>query len=116
MYTQEQINAMSVDQMKAALLQPVQTVQQAQPTQVQQADVSTQQAAQQSTPSVDDFKAIVRAEISAALDAEQAPAISFTEAFLEKHHVSPAVASGIAVGAIGGIVEIIKALLPILFK
>lgn len=65
---------------------------------------------------LDDLKTVIRDEVAAAIVSQQPRAISFTETFLEKNQVSPQVAAAIAVGAIGGIVEIIKALLPIIFK
>ena len=102
MYTQDQINSMSQDQLKAAL------------SALQGIGTSNTNDTSASTPT--DLKTFVRQEIAAALDNQQPKAVSFTEGFLEKHQVSPQVAAAIAVGAIGGVVEIIKALLPILFK
>ena len=101
MYTQDQINSMSQDQLKAAL------------SSLQGMGSSTNDTSA-ATPT--DLKTFIQQEIAAALDNQQPKAVSFTENFLEKHQVSPQVAAAIAVGAIGGVVEIIKALLPILFK
>ena len=94
MYTQAQINAMTTEQLKAAL-------------------AATQGG---NSTTIDDLKRVLKNEVTAVLVSQQPVALSFTESFLEKHQVSPQIAAAIAIGTIGGIIDIIKALLLILFQ
>jgi hypothetical protein len=118
-YTQDQINAMSVDQMKAALLAgdtvvsaPISAAIAPTPTVAAAPAAQDDPASTLPTITTDDIKSVVLA----VLESQQPKAVSFTEGFLEKHQVSPQVAAAIAVSGIGGLVEIIKAILPMFIK
>ena len=89
MYTKEEINQMSVEEAKAALWA---------------AQLSTKTGGCASEQLID------------VLQTEQGPVTSFTKNFLIKHQVSPQIAGAIAVSAIGGFLEIMKALLLLLLR
>jgi hypothetical protein len=110
MYTQAQINAMNTEQLRAALAATLR--------EPATASAAAGQAiiTANATMTSDDLKRVLQNEVTAAIVRQQPVALAFTESFLEKHQVSPQIAAAIAIGAIGGIVEIIKALLPILFQ
>lgn len=89
MYTKEEINQMSVEEARAALWA---------------AQLSVKAGECAAEPLMD------------VLQAEQGPVTSFTKNFLIKHQVSPQIAGAIAVSAIGGFLEIMKALLLLLLR